>query len=136
MRTQLRLPSRKRTWQYFQRLGLSALVLVLMGAAVGCRSARRGEPIVGPLPLERPEVQRGRIVFMQKCNTCHPGGEGGLGPALNDKLAPGFLIKTQVRLGLGAMPSFNSHTLPPDQLDDLVQYMIALRKHHHALASK
>src|SRR5688572_10533611 len=88
-------------------------VVALSGA---CGSVRRGEPIAGPLPLDDPAVARGRVGFMQFCQRCHPGGEGGLGPALNDKPAPGFLIKTQVRLGLGKMPGFSEDVLPSEQL--------------------
>jgi mono/diheme cytochrome c family protein len=95
---------------------------------VGCRSVRRGEPIVGPLNSSDPEVQKGRLVFQEHCSKCHPGGEGGLGPALNDKLAPRSLMKTQVRLGLGAMPSFHKQAIPPDDLDALTKYIVAQRK--------
>jgi mono/diheme cytochrome c family protein len=67
-------------------------------------------------------------VFQQHCHQCHPGGEGGLGPALNDKPAPAFLIKTQVRLGLGTMPGFDKAQISPEELDDLAAYMLASRK--------
>jgi mono/diheme cytochrome c family protein len=100
----------------------------------GCRSVRRGEPIVGPLNSSDPQVQRGRIVFQEHCSKCHPGGEGGLGPALNDKPAPRFLMKTQVRLGLGAMPSFHQQAIPPDDLDALTKYIVAQRKHAAPIA--
>jgi mono/diheme cytochrome c family protein len=44
-------------------------------------------------------------LLMRHCHQCHPrGGDGGLRPALNNKPVPGFLVKCQVRLGLGAMP--------------------------------
>src|SRR5688572_581576 len=46
---------------------------------------------------------------MQHCHQCHPFGQGGLGPALNDKPAPRFLVKTQVRLGFGTMPGFSKN---------------------------
>ncbi|HWI55835.1 MAG TPA: cytochrome c [Bacillota bacterium] len=98
-------------------------------AILGCRSSRRREPIVGPIPPANAHVERGNVVFMQHCNMCHPGGEGGFGPALNNKPAPGFLIKTQVRAGLGVMPAFPASTIPPDQLDDLIQYLLGLRKY-------
>ena len=52
-----------------------------------------------------------------------------MAPALNDKPAPKFLIKTQVRLGLGAMPSFGREQISSEDLDDLVDYVVALRKH-------
>lgn len=96
---------------------------------LACRSPRRGEPIVGPLPVDSEKIARGEVVFNQSCTYCHPGGEGGLGPALNDKPAPGFLMKTQVRLGLGAMPSFSKHEVPPEDLDALVAYLLKLRRH-------
>lgn len=66
---------------------------------------------------------------MRVCNGCHPGGEAGLGPALNNKLLPGFLIKFQVRNGLGVMPSFSQDVISPEELDDLVSYLVALRHH-------
>src|SRR5687767_2504462 len=104
----------------------AASVAAALGVVVlvtACGSVRKSEPIAGPLPLDDPAVARGRVGFMQHCQRCHPGGEGGLGPALNDKPAPGFLIKTQVRLGLGKMPGFSEEELPSDQLDDIVTYL-------------
>ena len=113
------------------RRSLGILVLVL--SLLGCRSVRRGEPIVGAFQSSDPEVQRGRIVFQQHCYKCHPGGEGGLGPAINDKPFPRFLMKTQVRAGLGAMPSFHKQDIPPDELEVLMKYIVALRKHNTPL---
>lgn len=86
---------------------------ILAAAAVGstllssCGSARRSEPLNGAVNISDPRVERGRFVYMANCNHCHPGGEAGLGPALNDKPLPEFLLKTQIRTGLGAMPSFS-----------------------------
>jgi mono/diheme cytochrome c family protein len=66
---------------------------------------------------------------MGACNKCHPGGEAGLGPALNNKPLPKFLMHLQVRKGLGAMPSFSEKKIPDGDLDDLLEYVKALRKH-------
>jgi mono/diheme cytochrome c family protein len=110
----------------------SALGLVVGGALLlqtACHTARRGEPGAGPVATVDSKLERGRIAYMRYCNQCHPEGEGGLGPALNNKPLPKFMIKTQVRLGLGVMPDFVIQRLPPDQLDDLVDYLIALRRH-------
>ena len=96
---------------------------------VGCGSARRGEPLVGPVPITSPAVVRGQQVFMADCHQCHPGGEAGLGPAINYKPLPGFLIRLQVRNGLGAMPAFPSQELSPGDLDALIAYLKALRQH-------
>ena len=104
---------------------VSALValLVVAAAVVGCHSVRRGEPIVGPLSSTDPAVEHGKIVFARKCNSCHPGGEGGLGPGLNDKPLPVFAMKLQVRTGLvgfKVMPSFDQHSIPSEDLNDLM----------------
>jgi hypothetical protein len=36
-------------------------------------------------------------------------------------------MKTQVRVGLGAMPSFDKEGIPPEDLDALMDYVMALR---------
>jgi len=108
-------------------------VLAIGAAVVGCHSVRRGEPIVGPLSSNDPAVQHGKVVFARKCHSCHPGGEGGLGPGLNDKPLPVFAMKLQVRTGLvgfKVMPSFNEHQIPSEDLNDLMAYLKAIRKQH------
>ena len=117
------------------KLPVLMAALLGLGAAAwggGCGTARRSEPIAGPLQLasDAPRDQavlRGRAVFAAHCYQCHPAGEAGLGPALNDKPLPGFAIRTQVRQGLGAMPAFGEQEISADQLDDLVSYLFALR---------
>jgi mono/diheme cytochrome c family protein len=103
-------------------------VLVLLAA---CGTARRGEPLAGQLEntAAGPEVEHGKLVFFRYCHKCHPGGEAGLGPAINDKPLPSFLVRFQVRNGLGAMPSFDDARLPDPELDALLEYVAALRRH-------
>jgi hypothetical protein len=112
-------------------LGLILFPLMVLLAG-GCGSVRRGEPITGKLPLHGHRVERGRLVFMQQCHECHPGGEGGLGPGINDKPLPAWLIRTQVRLGIGSMPPFDREQIPPEDLDDLVEYLAELRRYRGA----
>jgi mono/diheme cytochrome c family protein len=110
---------------------------VLSLSLVACHSIRRGEPLVGPLASNDPAVQHGKIVFARQCYSCHPGGEGGLGPALNDKPLPVFAMKLQVRTGIvgfGVMPSFDHHRIPSEDLDDLMKYIKATRSHDQPLA--
>lgn len=57
-------------------------------------------------------------------------GEGGLGPALTQMPSPRWLRKVQVRTGLGVMPSFDQHPVWFQDLDALVNYSLALRRHH------
>lgn len=108
-------------------------VLAVAGLAVAltaCSSGgRRGEPLVGPLPVDDPKVALGQVVFNRNCEGCHPGGEAGLGPMLNSFPAPGFLIKFQVRRGLGAMPAFPPTVIAGGDLDAIVAYMMAMRHH-------
>ena len=66
---------------------------------------------------------------MRHCHECHPKGEGGLAPSINDKPLPGFLIRLQVRRGLGAMPEFGPHRISDAELEDLIAYLRELRRH-------
>jgi mono/diheme cytochrome c family protein len=107
-------------------VSISALILVV---AVAACSARRGEPLYGPLRITSAAVENGQQVFMRECHQCHPGGEAGLGPSINDKPLPGFLMKLQVRRGIGAMPAFSQEEITPQELDNLVQFLKELRHH-------
>jgi mono/diheme cytochrome c family protein len=110
-------------------LATAVLAGFALSVATGCGSARRGEPVQAPLELTDAELVQGRDVFMRFCNSCHPGGESGLGFALNNKPLPGFLIRFQVRNGLGAMPAFGPDLISSEELDYLVAYLVTLRRH-------
>src|SRR5262245_35934391 len=77
----------------------------LIAILLGCNSARRVDPIA-PEPQLSANAFHGQQVFMRRCHQCHPQGEAGLGPAINNKPLPHFMIRTQVRNGIGAMPAF------------------------------
>lgn len=109
-------------------VGLCAgLALVL--APASCSSQRRGEPVAAAFVPGTAMESAGERVFMRHCHECHPGGMRGLGPAINDKPLPEWLIKFQVRNGLGAMPAFDEGQIADAELDALAAYVIALRKH-------
>lgn len=109
------------------RIVCCIITLVALATLVAsCGSARRSEPIVGPIALA-PEAARGEQVFMRHCHECHPKGEAGLAPSLNDKPLPGWLIRFQVRNGLGTMPSFDEDEIGPAELDELIAYLQAVR---------
>ena len=94
-------------------------------SAAACGASRQSEPVTGKsTPLDAKELA-GQRVFMRDCNGCHPQGDGGLGPALNDKPVPAAAIKLQVREGLGAMPAFDEREITPEELDALVAFMSA-----------
>jgi mono/diheme cytochrome c family protein len=94
-------------------------------SVLACVASRQSEPVTGkPTPLDAKELA-GQRVFMRDCNGCHPQGDGGLGPALNDKPVPAAAIKLQVREGLGAMPAFDEREITSEELDALVAFMSA-----------
>jgi mono/diheme cytochrome c family protein len=107
---------------------ISAALLLFTALVTACGSPRRSEPIAGPLHLTE-EAAAGERVFMRHCHQCHPGGEAGLGPALNDKPLPDFMIRFQVRQGFGAMPAFSKTDLADEDLDALLHYLTALKAH-------
>ena len=88
-----------------------------------CGTARLGETAQPALPELDAQAARGEVVFMQRCHKCHPDGEAGLGPAINGKPLPGFLVHLQIRQGLGSMPSFDDELIDEGQLDDLLAYI-------------
>ena len=102
-----------------------ALLPVVLAA---CGTARRGAPLTGEHTPPTAEVALGQRVFAANCDQCHPGGTQGLGLALNNKPLPGWLIKFQVRNGIGAMPAFSKEEIGGEELDALVAYLVWLRR--------
>ena len=107
---------------------MRAATLLLALALAGCGSARRGEPFATPAAPPDARLALGERVFDVNCSQCHPGGEGGLAPAINNKPLPGWLMKLQVRVGIGKMPAFSSDEISGEELDALVHYMAWLRR--------
>lgn len=72
----------------------------------------------------------GQQIFVRSCNSCHPSGKAGMGPAL-DKLAEHFpgdeKLKKFIRQGVGAMPPQPKEVLDDQELENLVAYLRALK---------
>lgn len=83
---------------------------------------RRGEAIGRSVALATNARARGQVVYMKHCYACHQGGEGGLGPALL-QLAPGPIVRTQIRAGLGVMPRFSHEEISIAEMNDLLTYV-------------
>ncbi|NUP05295.1 MAG: cytochrome c [Polyangiaceae bacterium] len=109
------------------------IVLVAAGATavalgVACGSQQSSPPVAGAEPkLDTAELKHGEALFMRNCNQCHPGGAGGLGPALNNKPAPKGAIALVIRTGPGQMPRFSHDDLSADDVDAITDYVVALR---------
>ena len=87
---------------------------------------RRSEPIKGiAFHAEDTRVRNGEIVYMDKCQKCHPGGEGGLGPGINPLPVPSFIKQFQIRHGLGVMPAFKKDEISKQDLKDITRYLHA-----------
>ena len=70
-------------------------------------------------------IANGERIFMIHCQKCHPGGEGGLGPAINSNPAPQFVKRFQMRHGLGVMPAFKKGEITKKDLHDVSKYLRA-----------
>lgn len=103
-------------------------ILILALTLLAACSPRRGVPYTEPLQTQSEKVLQGKVLFDTYCNSCHPGGSSGLGPALNNKPLPGFLVRFQIRNGIGVMPAFSEEVIPDEESKKIVAYMKALRK--------
>lgn len=104
------------------------LFLVLAAGLTACLPQRRDAPLVGELTGLTPGEARGEVVYMRRCQQCHPGGAAGLGPALNSKPLPRLVIEAQVRAGLGAMPAFGPQEISDADLRAVADYVVRLRR--------
>lgn len=111
-----------------KRLFILSATLFLLLSLSYCGTARRGVPMFAPLSTENPAVAQGEVVYMEYCQKCHPGGTAGLAPAINNKPLPGFLMRFQIRNGVGIMPAFKENVISDGELDDLIVYLKALKK--------
>ncbi|HZX00308.1 MAG TPA: cytochrome c [Trueperaceae bacterium] len=116
--------SRRRAGQRTASALVAATALVL----AGCGSPYRGEPLGTAPALDTQAQVDGRALFDRYCSECHPGGAAGLAPGINNKPLPGWLVRAQVRLGMGAMPPFSRETISAVELDAIVAYVLELKK--------
>lgn len=97
------------------------------GTSDGSAADAGSEPAVDPQLAWRQMVGRGRSVFRQTCDTCHPGGEADIGPNLR---GIGFSVSRmtrQVRRGSGRMRPIPPARLPDRYMGDLMAYLSVLR---------
>lgn len=100
-------------------------IVILMG--MGCSSSKKEANTVKPLANMTKEVQEGKALFNKYCNSCHPGGDAGLGAPIVSTSVPGFAIQFQIRNGLGDMPAFSEEEISDEEVDKIVDYIQALR---------
>ena len=108
--------------------GALAVCLSLLLGTVACAPAYRGTPTLEPLGIDDPQVALGQEVFFASCHQCHPGGGKGIGLGITNKPLPDWVIRLQVRNGIGQMPAFSEEEISDAELDALVAYLNALRE--------
>lgn len=109
--------------------------LLVVCFVLSCGSRHRGEPHGPPIRAVVGE-SRGKTLFQKFCYKCHPNGTTGLGPAINNKPLPEFAIETQIRKGVGAMPSFDHATLSDADVRAIADYLTELRRAPSAYAGR
>lgn len=115
----------------FQYILLSAFIPACICIS-GCNS-RRIEKDRSTSQTEDPKIMEGRLVFKNKCQKCHPGGEAGVGPEINTIRVPKFVLKARVRsraflLWTGRMPQFDKHEISPKELNSLVTFIKVMQR--------
>ena len=115
-----------------KNLIISFLVLLLFyNIPLFSCTVRKGEPITQKeFQPANNRIANGERVFMAHCQKCHPGGEGGLGPAINSNPAPQFVKRFQLLHGLGVMPAFKKNEITKPDLYDVSKYLKAW-KHYN-----
>jgi len=79
----------------------------------------------------RTENLTGEQVFIRSCNSCHPGGQAGIGPNLaeiNTSMPDDDKLKALIRAGRGNMPPQTKSIINDQELNDLVVYLRSLNK--------
>ncbi len=109
------------------------LVLVCSSLYFVSCSARRVKKDMSSAQAEDPKIMEGRLVFKNHCQKCHPNGEAGVGPPLNNINLPSFLVRAKVRsraflLWTGRMPSFNKHEISSKEMKSLLVYLKDMKK--------
>jgi mono/diheme cytochrome c family protein len=115
------------------RLQLTAVFIFLIvlsyNLLISC-AARKSEPMKEKTFVAKNErVANGEIVFMRYCQSCHPAGEGGLGPSINANPAPQFVKRFQMRHGLGVMQGFKQDEISKNDLRDISKYLKAWKSY-------
>lgn len=112
------------------RVGLISLLLIalLFGLRLSSCSAPKIILLAEEVEMPTKDLRQGRALFNEYCATCHPGGMGGLGLGIINKPLPGSLIRFQIRNGIGVMPAFNESMLTDEQVENISDYIVYLRK--------
>lgn len=106
---------------------VALLALSLVSACGGETTQTAPKPATPGGTAPGGNVEAGKVVFDQHCNSCHPGGGSAAGPSLISRKSPPDRIERRVRTGGAGMPSFSTDKISDQQLQDLVAYVLSLQ---------
>lgn len=106
---------------------------ILVGVTAACGGGGTSQPAATQAPAAATQAPAsttggtpaGQAVFQQNCNSCHPGGNQGTGPAIKGR--PVDRVKNQVRKGGDGMPAFSASQISDQELNDLAAYVASLK---------
>lgn len=116
----------------------TAVLYILAGGFAAllsaCSQRSLGVNLASETRTESEKIGRGRILFKNNCQRCHPNGEPGEGPGIITPALPGFLTRYRIRsrsflLWTGKMPSFDHNEIPRKDMNQLIAYINHMRKH-------
>jgi mono/diheme cytochrome c family protein len=109
---------------------LGCMVIIASSLCIGSCVMRKSEPLKQKefMPANE-QIANGERIYMAHCQKCHPGGEAGLGPAINSNPAPQFVKRFQMRHGLGVMPPFKKNEISKKDLHDISKYLRAWKSY-------
>lgn len=108
----------------------STLIILSIIVLTSC-SARRVNKDMSS--TNNPLIEEGRLIFKYHCQKCHPNGESGVGPPINNIKLPGFLTRARIRsraflLWTGRMPEFKKDEISKKDMKALMAYINDMKK--------
>lgn len=92
----------------------------------GTEGTSGGEDAAYAGPIASTDVEKGKAVFAEFCDDCHPDGQEDVGPSLiAEPHAPAELRK-QVREGSGKMRPFPEKRISNEDLEALLAYLASI----------
>ncbi len=103
----------------------------LLVALVAPACGGPGGPVTVPSRYEGPlaetaDAAKGETVYQRYCESCHPGGQEDVGPALAGRHVPPGKVRWFVREGGDTMPAFPASKVSDEDLEHLAAYVGSL----------